>query len=461
MMHDLHAQAPSVSIVVPVLNEVPSATHDALSSRINGLIALLRPCDELVLVDGKSTDESWPTLIALASEPQVKAVQSERGRARQMNAGTALAQGDVLLFIHADTSLSPQAWGDFLNQMARHSKQPVWGRFDVRIVGRSAWLPVVAWLMNWRSRLSKIGTGDQALFVTRAVFVGLKGFPDQPLMEDIEFCKRLKQFLPKNFVAIATPVETSGRRWDNNGVWNTIVLMWRFRYQYWRGVPASTLASQYRDARQKLPLTVAVFAKYPQAGRVKTRLEPLLGPSQCEQFARYLLLSTLDKLRGVNVTLWTDGGTPQQWDALLAGRVLTRQVQPEGHLGLRMQAAVEAALIHSKTVVLLGPDAIQFSMKDLQQLQTEAEQCGLAFVPAHDGGYVALACTRCVPQVFSEQIHWGTEQVAAQTKDILVSLGIQAQWLSAQLDIDEPDDLHAAIAQGDLAPDWATRYKDN
>lgn len=457
----MHSRAPAVSIIVPVLNEVPSATHDALSSRINGLIALLRPCDELVLVDGGSTDDSWPTLRALAQHGQVKAIQSERGRARQMNAGAALAQGEVLLFVHADTRLPAGAWADFLDCLGQHLGRVVWGRFDVHIEGKSRWLPVVAWLMNWRSRLSKIGTGDQALFVTRDLFLDMKGFPDQPLMEDIELCKRLKKRLPNNFLAIATPVETSGRRWDNHGVWKTIVLMWRFRYQYWRGVSASELARQYRDARDKIPLTVAVFAKYPQAGRVKTRLEPLLGPSQCEQFARYLLLSTLDKLRGVNVTLWTDGGTPQQWDALLAGRVVTREVQPQGHLGLRMQAAVDAALTHSEMVVLLGPDAIQFSMKDLQLLRTEAAKSGLALVPAHDGGYVALACTRCVPQIFTEQIDWGTEKVAAQTQSILVSLGIKAQWLNAQLDIDEPEDLHAAISQGDLAANWATRYKDN
>ncbi len=458
---DVKVQAPSVSIVMPVFNEVPSAAQDTLSPKVNELIDLLRPCDELVLVDGGSTDDSWSTLQALAHKPQVRAVQSERGRARQMNAGAALAQGEVLLFLHADTRLSPQAWSDFLNQLARRSKQAVWGRFDVRIVGQSAWLPVVAWLMNWRSRFSKIGTGDQALFVNRAVFVDLKGFPDQPLMEDIEFCKQLKKSLPRSFLPIFTPVETSGRRWDNNGVWKTILLMWRFRYQYWRGVSPSELASQYQDARQKLPLTVAVFAKYPQAGRVKTRLEPLLGPSQCEQFARYLLLSTLDKLTGVHVVLWTDGGTPQQWDALLSGREVSRQIQPGGHLGLRMRAAVESALRHSEMVVLLGPDAIQFSMHDLRQLQTKAAKYGLAFVPARDGGYVALACTHCVPQIFAEQIEWGTEKVAAQTKDILVSLGMKAQWLSAQLDIDEPEDFHAAIAQGDLVGNWATVYKDN
>ncbi len=457
----MQTQAPSVSIVVPVFNEVPSAMQDALSPRIKQLIDLLRPIDELLLVDGGSTDESWPTLQALACNAQVKAIQSDRGRARQMNAGAAQAQGEILLFLHADTSLSQPTWNDFLSRLSQCRGQVVWGRFNVQILGKSRWLTVVAWFMNWRSRLTKIGTGDQALFASRDVFADLNGFPDQPLMEDIEWCKQLKKSVPDRFLPIFSSVVTSGRRWDHNGVWKTIMLMWRFRYQYWRGVSAIELARQYRDARDKSPLTVGVFAKYPQAGRVKTRLQPLLGSQQCEQFARYLLLSTLDKLHGVNVTLWTDGGTTEQWDTLLNGRIVTRQVQPQGHLGLRMQTAVEAMLTHSDMVVLLGPDAVQFSKTHLEELQQEAVKSGLAFIPAFDGGYVAMACTRCVPDVFSEQIDWGTEKVAAQTRDILVSLGIKAQWLDAQLDIDEPEDLHAAIAQGDLPPDWATRYKDN
>ncbi len=139
-------------------------------------------------------------------------------------------------------------------------------------------------------------------------------------MEDVELCKRLKRVAPQKFVAVASPVFTSGRRWDVNGAWATIVLMWRFRFLYWRGVPADTLARLYADTRQKLPVTVAVFAKYPQAGRVKTRLIPMLGAEQCAMFARYLLLSTLDKLQGVNVALWTDGGTPRRVGHLAEGQ---------------------------------------------------------------------------------------------------------------------------------------------
>lgn len=379
-----------------------------------------------------------------------------------MNAGAAKARGDALLFLHADTVLGIEAWQEFLQKLAEHSNAELWGRFDVRISGKSRWLPMVAWFMNQRSRLSKIGTGDQGLFVGRELFVRLGGFPEQPLMEDIELCKRLKRIAPRQFVAIHQPLVTSGRRWDVQGAWKTIVLMWRFRYQYWRGVSAQELARQYADTREKLPLTVAVFAKYPQAGRVKTRLEPLLGADQCAEFARYLLLSTLDKLHGVNVVLWTDGGTDAEWDALLERRQFSgpvqRHIQPTGHLGLRMECAVQTHLKESRVVVLLGPDAVQFSKTDLQQLEHAAQSHGMAFVPALDGGYVALACTRCVPAVFSETIRWGTASVAEQTKAALHTQSISAQWLEPQMDIDEPDDLTIALQQGFVPADWARLY---
>lgn len=454
----MHKHAPSVSIVVPVFNEVPNADADSFSKKIQGLTEQLRPCDEIVLVDGGSTDASWQILQALAVHPKIMAIQSGKGRARQMNAGAAKARGEIFLFLHADTFLTSAAWASFLQALQAHRRESVWGRFNVRISGQSRWLPVVAWFMNHRSRLSKIGTGDQALFASRLLFEKVSGFPDQALMEDIEFCKRLKRLLPEAFLPVPAQVITSGRRWDTQGVWKTILLMWRFRYQYWRGVPAAELARQYADAREKIPLTVAVFAKYPQAGRVKTRLEPLLGADQCAVFARYLLLSTLDRLVGVNVVLWTDGGSDEQWNSLLAGRKLTRCIQPEGHLGVRMQTAVQTHLKHSEVVVLLGPDAVQFCADDLNKLVRAAREHSIAFVPALDGGYVAMACTRCVSSVFSETIRWGTSSVAEQTRSALHDAGLQAHWFDAQLDIDEPEDLNLAIAQGCLPGDWAERY---
>jgi rSAM/selenodomain-associated transferase 2 len=158
-----------------------------------------------------------------------------------MNAGAERARGPLLLFLHADTRLPPLA--DMLVQQAVAGGAH-WGRFDVRIDGRPPMLRVVAALMNLRSRTSGIATGDQAIFVTRDAFERIGGFPLQPLMEDIELSRRLKRIGPP--ACLHARVCTSGRRWEQRGVWRTIFLMWRLRWRYWRGEPAARLAEAYK-----------------------------------------------------------------------------------------------------------------------------------------------------------------------------------------------------------------------
>ena len=223
---------PRLSIVIPALDEAEGivATLEALQPlRTRGV--------ELLLADGGSRDGT-PALAA----PWVDAVLGAlRGRAAQMNAGAARAGGETLLFLHADTQLPPLA--DVLVQQAVDGGAQ-WGRFDVRILGRPATLRVVAALMNLRSRASGIATGDQAIFVTRAAFARVGGFPAQPLMEDIEISRRLKRI--GRPACLRAKACTSGRRWEQRGVWRTIVLMWRLRWRYWRGEAAAQLARAYR-----------------------------------------------------------------------------------------------------------------------------------------------------------------------------------------------------------------------
>ena len=159
-----------------------------------------------------------------------------------MNYGAAEAHGDVLLFLHADTTLPADAIEAI--DTALKDPQAQWGRFDVSIDGDSPLLQWVAWTMNQRSRATGIVTGDQAMFVRREVFQRIGGFPQQPLMEDIELSKRLRKLARP--VALRQRVITSGRRWERNGVWRTIVLMWLLRALYWIGMPADRLARMYR-----------------------------------------------------------------------------------------------------------------------------------------------------------------------------------------------------------------------
>ena len=221
-----------VSIVIPALDE-----EAAIGATLAALAPLRADGHELIVVDGGSRDRT--AAIAIKSADAV--VHSAPGRARQMNAGAAIASGDVLLFLHADTLLPPQALERVL---AAVSAGAAWGRFDVTITGRSRMLPVVAALMNLRSRLSGIATGDQAIFVRRDVFDAAGEFPDQPLMEDIELSRRLRAW--GRPACLRERVSTSGRRWEQRGIWRTILLMWRLRWRYWRGEPAESLARAYR-----------------------------------------------------------------------------------------------------------------------------------------------------------------------------------------------------------------------
>ena len=225
-----------LSIIIPILNEekeLPDLLERLAPFRARGA--------EVIVVDGGSEDGS----LQAVSRMGVQAIRAERGRARQMNAGAVAASGDVLLFLHADTEL-PLCADRAIEAAIRCSGRPaehIWGRFDVRIRGRFFMLRVVARLMNWRSRLTGIATGDQAIFVARRAFEMAGGFPDQPLMEDIELSRRLRALSWP--ICMADQAVTSGRRWEAYGVWKTIWLMWRLRWLYWRGVPASELVKSY------------------------------------------------------------------------------------------------------------------------------------------------------------------------------------------------------------------------
>ncbi|MFZ2651697.1 MAG: TIGR04283 family arsenosugar biosynthesis glycosyltransferase [Burkholderiaceae bacterium] len=222
-----------ISLIVPVLNEA-----EGIAATLGELAALRAEGAELIVVDGGSSDATLNRCQGQADRILI----APRGRARQMNRGAAGAAGSVLLFVHADTRLPPGAGALVLQ--ALESGRHDWGRFDVVIEGRSKLFPLIAALMNWRSRMSGIATGDQAIFVRRKVFDALGGFADQPLMEDIELCKSLRRRGPP--ACIRQRVVTSGRRWERCGVWRTIFLMWRLRFLYWLGVSPQQLAKAYR-----------------------------------------------------------------------------------------------------------------------------------------------------------------------------------------------------------------------
>ena len=218
---------------MPVLNE---------AAGIGTMLAALQPLRaagcEVILADGGSNDGTREA----AGDCFDQWVDAPRGRARQMNAGAAAAAGELLLFLHADTRLPADAL-QWLERFAASDR--LWGRFDVRLSGDRPLFRVIAWFMNQRSRLTGVATGDQAIVVRRSLFKRVGGYEPIPLMEDVALSKTLRRY--SRPYCMRASVITDSRRWELNGAWRTIVLMWWLRWAYWRGTSPEVLARRYRS----------------------------------------------------------------------------------------------------------------------------------------------------------------------------------------------------------------------
>jgi len=221
-----------LSIIVPCLNEAPG-----IAATLSALAPLRARGAEVVVVDGGSSDGTPERAAPLADA----VITAPRGRSFQMNAGAACARGEILLFLHADTLLPEGADGLVVDGLQRTRRG--WGRFDVRLDGRHPLLRVVGTLMNLRSRLTGIATGDQAIFVTRSLFTAAGGYPEIALMEDIALSRQLKHFGPP--LCLRHRLTASARRWEKHGVLRTILRMWLLRLAYWLGADPAKLAVRY------------------------------------------------------------------------------------------------------------------------------------------------------------------------------------------------------------------------
>ena len=221
-----------ISLIIPVLNE-----SNTFESFLNKLQPFRNEHTEIIIVDGGSRDDT----INIAKNACDKILSCEAGRAKQMNLGASQASGSVLLFLHADTILPPDYFNLIFDRMNNHGK--LWGRFDVSLSGREFMFRVIENMINFRSCLTGIATGDQAMFVESKLFKQVGGFLDIPLMEDVALSKALKQH--QSPACIKTRVITSSRRWEQYGIWRTIILMWRLRWAYYLGASPKELKKRY------------------------------------------------------------------------------------------------------------------------------------------------------------------------------------------------------------------------
>jgi len=222
----------SFSFIIPVLNESLFFTNQQLY-----LQALLNKGHEIVVVDGGSQDDSF----LAAQKLGCKCIRTKASRGYQLQSGAKESSNDVLVFLHADTIL-PLTAIDSIYQ-ALNKPNVFWGRFDVEFSNKKPIFKIIAWFMNKRSCLTGVITGDQTLFIKRETYFDNGGFADLPLMEDIEFSKRLRKVSPP--ICLNETVITSSRKWETNGVFKTIFLMWRLRLLYYFGMSTDRLAKLY------------------------------------------------------------------------------------------------------------------------------------------------------------------------------------------------------------------------
>ena len=423
-----------VSIIVPVRNE---------ARRIVGTLVPLQSLraagHEVIVVDGGSTDATQ----ALAAPLADRTLGAPAGRATQMNAGAQVAKGDVLVFLHADCELPDGGIAAMIEGMEQTRRR--WGRFDVAIAGVSRVLPLVGATMNARSRLTGIATGDQAIFVERALFDAVGRYPDQPLMEDVELSRRLKRAAGAP-LCVSKRVVTSGRRWDRHGPWRTIFAMWRLRFAYWRGVEAARLARRYPAARPSR-VTLQIFAKNPVPGQVKTRLALTIGDEDaaalyCDLVERTLSLANAARAAGVidRIELWCAPDSDAPMFAIWRDRHRVELKRQTGRdLGAKMKNALDSALANQQRAIVIGTDCPAMDLPYLARAVAALDDHAVVLGPAEDGGYVLVGLSRAI-DAFSG-IPWSSPNTMTATREKLRRERVRWAELPLLWDVDEPADL--------------------
>lgn len=433
-----------LSVVIPVLNE---------AERISSCLELLQPMrrrgHEVIVVDGGSTDATRSLAMPLCT----RVLRSRRGRAAQMNLGARFASGDTFVFLHVDSRLpdnAEQLLAGLLDGTPTDGK-PGWGWFDVQLSGQSPVFRIVAALMNSRARLSSVCTGDQALYVSSALFAEVGGFPDISLMEDIAISRNLGTVAkPRPLSARAI---TSSRRWETRGVTRTILQMWRLRLLYFLGVSPDRLAAMYYPSlytggapRHKYPRgRILVFARAPRAGEVKTRLAAVIGAEPALRLYQAMLrraVETVESAALAEFHLWS-ASDPDHEEFLRLCNAQDIQLQQGADLGARMQhaAARELAGEGVEYVLIIGADCPAMEAEYLDRAFA-ALDAGMDVVlgPARDGGYVLIGLRKAEAELFNN-VDWGSAEVLRQTLAHIRRLGLSHQLLEPLWDVDDVEDL--------------------
>ena len=447
-----------LSIVIPVLND---------AEPLRRLLPTIRPDPQvdIVVVNGGAPDDR---LTAICHRPDVRLLTSAPGRGRQMNAGASAAEGRWIVFLHADTRL-PTQWSDEVRR-ARADPTVVGGSFRFRLDSAAWQARLIERAVDRRVRWLDLAYGDQALFVRRDVFDAMGGYREWPLMEDVDFVRRLRQ--AGKLYHSPQAVLTSARRWERDGWWRRSAKNVMLQTLFFAGVAPQRLANWYshplRSRTQRVraaPTRAAatrealvVMARVPSDRRGKSRLIRDLGGDHVE-LRRSLLLDTLDAARGVAGADLFVAFEPADSIAemrRLVGDGVRLFPQQGGILGDRMRNAFERLFAAGYTaVVMIGSDLPSLPTSHIAQaFQCVRDRDALVIGPATDGGYYLIGLHRLWPALFTS-IAWSTADVLATTTRIAETCGLTVSFVSPWHDVDTVDDLRRVLRD----PHGATRTR--
>ena len=451
-----------LSIVIPVLND---------AEPLGRLLTLLPPDAQvdIVIVNGGEPDDR---LTAICHRPDVRLLTSAPGRGCQMNVGAAAATGRWIVFLHADTRLPPQ-WSD---EIRRVSADPdvVGGSFRFQLDSAAWQARVIERAVGRRVRWLDLAYGDQALFVRRDIFDALGGYREWPLMEDVDFVRRLRR--AGRLYHSQQPALTSARRWERDGWWRrsakNVILQALFfagvspeRLAHWYSHPPGSrtrrvrAAATHSQSQRVRAAALVVMARAPSDSRGKSRLTRDLAGDHVE-LRRALLLDTLDAARGVGGADLFVAFEPADSIAEirgLAGDGVHLFPQHGDTLGDRMRNAFDHLFAAGySAVVMIGSDLPSLPPSHLvQAFQSVCEEPdSLVIGPATDGGYYLIGLRRPCPALFTSMA-WSTPDVLTTTISIAEGCGLTVSLVCPWHDVDTVEDLRRVLRD----PDGAARTR--
>jgi rSAM/selenodomain-associated transferase 2/rSAM/selenodomain-associated transferase 1 len=418
------------SVVIPALNEA-----GIICQRI-AHVRSLRPDVEIVVADGGSTDNT----LASAGEQNVLIATSEPGRGIQCNAGAAIASGDILVFLHADTELPEDAFVQLEEYFANDNVQI--GTFKLSF-DMDHWL-LRLYCLPSELNLAFTRFGDQCIVVRKSFFLSLGGFPGWRLFEDLALTNRARK--QTRIYRFPGKVRTSARRFIRNGIIRQQVLNIWYTLQYFMGVSPDELAGKYEDAMKRKNLGgVVVFSRFPHVGRVKSRLAKSLGAEKATEVYRLCaenIFRECERLCAeVCLYVFFDDEKDTERGARWAGPKFTSHAQAEGDLGQRLAHAFKITFNRGvQKVVLLASDVPDITSKVISDAIHALDSNDVVIGPCHDGGYYLIGMKKSNPELF-DNISWSTEHVYKQTMAIIRKSGLQVCELPELIDIDTEEDL--------------------